>query len=268
MLIQKLRMFVQRVLPDKFIQKLPPFLLRIDHYLNMKDPVCVMQFIFKNHLHISRLKRLALIWKLYKISLLIDSPHSQNEIITFMEAILGIPENHKGVIVEAGCYKGASTAKFSIAAKLAKRKMIVFDSFEGIPNHDEKHEKNIFGGSASFPKGSYCGKYSEVKKNVQRFGEIEVCEFVKGWFKDTLPFFKKKVAAAYLDVDLASSTKTCIKYLYPLLIPGGLIYSQDGHLPLVIDAIDDDNFWEQDVGVKKPNIDGLGTHKLVKIKKE
>ena len=73
---------------------------------------------------------------------------------------------------------------------------------------------------------------------------------------------------AYLDVDLASSTKTCLKYLYPLVIPGGIIYSQDGDFPLVIEVFNDDRFWENEVGCKKPDIEGLGKKKLLKIIKE
>ena len=71
--------------------------------------------------------------------------------------------------------------------------------------------------------------------------------------------------AAYIDVDLALSTKTCLKYLYPLLQPGGVIFTQDGHLPLVIKVLDNDDFWENEVGYKKPIIKGLYREKLVKI---
>jgi len=66
-------------------------------------------------------------------------------------------------------------------------------------------------------------------------------------------------------VDLASSTRTCLKYLYPLLESNGVLYSQDGHLPLVIDVFDNDNFWLSEVGCKRPQILGLGEKKLIKI---
>ena len=82
------------------------------------------------------------------------------------------------------------------------------------------------------PKGKYCGSLEEVKNNIAKYGEIGVCHFIKGWFEETMSLFNKRIAAAYLDVDLASSTKTCLKYLYPLLVPGGVIISQDGDFPL------------------------------------
>ena len=82
-----------------------------------------------------------------------------------------------------------------------------------------------------------------------------------------MSLFNKRIAAAYLDVDLASSTKTCLKYLYPILVPGGVIISQDGDFPLVIEVYNDDQFWEEEVGCKKPYIEGLGERKLIKIVK-
>jgi O-methyltransferase len=102
---------------------------------------------------------------------------------------------------------------------------------------------------------------------VQQYGEISCTSFVKGWFDDTLPGFNEKLAGVYIDVDLVSSTKTCVKYFYPLLSSGGVMYSQDGHLPLVIEAINDDTFWEKEVGFKKPVIEGLNTSKLLRIVK-
>jgi len=84
------------------------------------------------------------------------------------------------VIVEAGCYKGGSTAKYSFAADIANRKLFVFGSFQGIPKNTETHDKTIFGGGARFPEGRYCGTLDEVKANAKRFGRIESCTFVEG----------------------------------------------------------------------------------------
>jgi O-methyltransferase len=55
-----------------------------------------------------------------------------------------------GVIVEAGCYKGGSTAKFSLMAEKVNRDLVVFDSFQGIPENAEPHEKDMFGNRADF----------------------------------------------------------------------------------------------------------------------
>jgi O-methyltransferase len=189
--------------------------------------------------------------------------------LSVIKAFMAIPASDQGCIVEAGVFKGGSSAKFSIAAKYANRELVLFDSFQGLPDNIEPHERSILGHSIKdwFKKGKFCGGLDEVRYNIIKFGDIKICDFIEGWFDDTMPLFRKKIAAAYIDVDLASSTKTCLKYLYPLIIPGGVLYSQDGDFPLVIQVFDDDDFWEKEVGCKKPYIEGLGTQKLIRIVK-
>lgn len=260
MTIQRIKMKIKKILPK-------PLLVIYRFFHHPEDVTSLTAFLFKKNLKVSFYKRLCIIKQLYTISYAIDCPHTQHEIISFIKIILLTPLHVKGCVVEAGCYKGGSTAKFSIAAKMANRPLVVFDSFEGIPENKEPHDKNIFGGDASFSKGSYCGTLDEVKRNINKFGELDICELIKGWFDDTMPKFSKSIVAIYLDVDLASSTRTCLKYLYPLLVPGGVLYSQDGHLPLVIDVFKDDEFWKKEVGYPKPHIEGLGKKKLIKIVK-
>ena len=167
-------------------------------------------------------------WRLYPNL----PPHWDNQIYVFLDALLDL-ENVPGVIVEAGCFQGIGTAKISHVAEATDRDLIVFDSFEGLPPNEEPHEKSIQGHSIRgwFEEGSYAAGLDEVRANVARFGRPEVVTYVQGWFEDTLPQFRKPVAAVYLDVDLASSTRTCLKYLWPLLSPGGVVVSQDGDFP-------------------------------------
>lgn len=227
-----------------------------------------LSFVLDSTVQMSFRRRVRLVERAYAASFTIDSPHTQEEILTFVRTILDVPRDAPGVLVEAGCYKGSSTAKFSLAAAAVGRELVVFDSFRGLPDNDEPHDRNIFGRPEHFGKGEYCGTQAEVAANVARFGAIDRCRFVPGWFADTLPRFRESIAAVYLDVDLASSTRECVKHFYPLLRPGGMLFSQDGHLPLVIDVFDDDRFWTCEVGCKKPRIAGLGEKKLLAIAKE
>ena len=198
-----------------------------------------------------------------------DRPHYLSHIYYFMDAILSVPIGFEGCIVEAGCFKGISSARFSHIAKLTRRRFVIFDSFEGLPENDEKHEKSIMGHSIEgwFTKGKYAGSLEEVKRNISRYGYAEPCEFRKGWLENMLPHFRLPVAAAYIDVDLASSTKTCLQNLYSLLSPGGAIVSQDGDFPLVINVFKE---WLASFDPKTqsmPRIEGLGISKMVKIVK-
>jgi O-methyltransferase len=232
-----------------------------------KDIEAILGFLASHHRELPFARRYALARRLRAISRAIDCPHTESEILSYIGAILALETSTPGCLVEAGCYKGGSTAKFSIAAKAARRQLVVFDSFQGIPRHDEEHGTNIFGKPVTFSEGEYTGSLEEVTRNVGIYGEVDVCRFVKGWFKDTLPGFQEPIAAIYLDVDLAESTRTCLKYLYPLLQPGGTLYSQDGHLPLVLKVFDDAAFWRDEVGVEKPHVHGWGTSKLLKVVK-
>lgn len=217
--------------------------------------------------HLSMLERMNLAGRFATISRNVPCAHEQTEVLSFVHAVFALPTSVEGCIIEAGAYKGGSTAKFSIVAKLTGRQLCVFDSFEGLPEHEEAHDKSVLGHSLEgwFEAGGFHGSLEEVKANVERFGHIEVCSFFQGYFENTMPAFTAKIAAAYLDVDLASSTKTCLKHLYPRLSPGGLLMSQDGDLPPVIEVFDDDRFWEGEVGCAKPPIDGLGTRKILTI---
>lgn len=237
------------------------------NYTVLKEIEAIAQFLSFSTSTLSFHRKLKIIGDFLKISNYVDCPHTQVEIIAFVRAILSLDSSIPGCIVEAGCYKGGSTAKFSIPSHIINRSLIVFDSFKGLPSHQESHKKNIFGKSVTFSPGEYKGSISEVRKNVERFGEIRACKFIEGWFDNTMPEFKEPIAAIYLDVDLVKSTSTCLKYLYPLLQNGGYLYSQDGHLPLVIELFNDESFWREEVKAPKPTIHGLGTSKLIFLQK-
>ena len=50
-----------------------------------------------------------------------------------------------------------------------------------------------------------------------------------------------------------------------VFVSGGVLFSQDGHLPWVIDLLRDEKFWRDEVGAEPPRIEGLGKQKLVAI---
>jgi O-methyltransferase len=256
------------MLKEFFKKKLPwsvRYFYRKVRALSYDFPRLIKFVSMKPKTKISFWQKLSLILNCYRISYFVDCPHMEGEMIEVMHKIFSIPQAKFGVVVEAGAFKGGSTAKISLAAKIANREFFVFDSFVGIPAHKEKHGKNIFGGDAYFPEGSYFGSLEEVKRNVEKFGDIKSCQFVKGFFSETMPGFKSPVAVGYLDVDLASSTETCLQYLYPLLINDGVLLSQDGHLPWIIELLSDKIFWQKKLGVEIPKIQGLGKEKLVII---
>jgi len=247
---------------------LPPVavnLLRLG--FNWRDPFYCARFLAGSESDMTFAERRALVRRLFAVSLAVDSPHTQRQMLEMIETIAAIPRTVPGVIVEAGCYKGGSTAKLSLAAHRAGRLLVVCDSFEGIPDNTEQHPDKLLGEQIEFNRGDYQGSLQEVMANVDRLGHLASCRFVRGWLEDTLPDLQEPVAVAFIDVDLASSTRTCLKYLYPRLQPGGVLFSHDGHLSLVVDVFNDEQFWLKEVGCPKPEIEGLGTKQLIRIVK-
>lgn len=255
-------MEVRRTIREKVVPLVPePIVNSLRHF---RDEWPLFRFQWFSGVH-SPTPRRDLVRRLRLAHAGINCAHTHHEIVSMIDVILALPSSRPGCIVEAGCFKGGSTAKLSIAAKIMGRKLVVFDSFAGLPDNQESHGRDIFGLGVHFEGGKYSGQLAEVASNVERFGEPSVCEFRKGWFEDSMPDFHEPVALAFVDVDLVSSTRTCLRYLYPLLTPGGSIFSHDGHLPLCIQTIDDSEFWEREVGFPKPAIPGLGKRKLIRI---
>ena len=242
--------------------------MRWQKKLRLQCPLEFKRFVAEPHPRLSAKQCKELRNRYLRADLGIYCAHTCAEILSITNAILDTSAQINGVVVEAGCFKGGSTAKLSIAAKLAGRKLVVFDSFAGLPdpNSDERIDFDVCQ-DGTFHVGQFEGTLDEVRDNVKRYGEISGCEFRKGWFSDTMPSFADSVAVAFVDVDLSDSVRTCLKYLYPLVVPGGVIFSHDGHVPTCVAVMQDRIFWKDEVGVEAPLIPGLGKEKFLRIKK-
>ncbi len=239
-------------------------------YYAPKDIAAACGFIFHGTKSPTSFRdRFGLVLRFYKISYVVDCPHTEHEMIAIARQIFDLGGGVPGAIVEAGSFHGGSTAKLSLVARLCGRDFHVFDSFEGMPPNAETGGKSIYGREHHFPKGSHAVPFEEVKGNVARWGDASRAHYHKGFFSDTMPSFRAPVAAACVNVDLASSTRDCFKYLWPLLPPGGIIISQDAHFPWIIELLRDDAFWRDELGVaRRPDIPGLGVLKFVTVRKQ
>ena len=162
--------------------------------------------------------------------------------------------------------KGASTAKLSATLdSIGSGHLHVFDSFKGIPRNSERLE-NIDGRRLVFKEGAFLGRLASVKRVVSTYGAIDRCTFYKGVFADTVPQFKQSIDMVLLDVDLLSSTDTCIRGFFPMLKKHGVMLSQDGHIKQVVQMLSQRTYWEKEVGVSMPVIEGLGINKLLVIR--
>lgn len=192
--------------------------------------------------------------------------HTQAELLTVADRILRRAGQAGLTVVEAGTGKGSSTAKLSLATRLAGGRLLVYDSFRGIPENDERHT-NLDGRPVTFRAGAFTGRLASVKRTVEQFGAPEVCTYTKGWFEETLPDFDQPVDVVLLDVDLLSSTVTCLKAFWPRLREGGVLFTQDGHLAAIVALLGDRAFWREELGEEPPRIQGLGRDKFLELRR-
>ena len=207
-----------------------------------------------------------------KIKNNIDCPHYGSDVLSLVNSYLKTRLNNiDGVIVEAGVYAGGLTSKMSLLLDLFKNtKYFCFDTFEGMPQNTENHIKDIYGRDISklFKYREYYSSFENTKKNINKYGNDKYVIYKKGLFENTMKDFNEKISILYIDCDLAVSTKTTLKNLYHNVTKGGFIISQDAHIPLVIDLFKNDDFWNNDLGIKKPHIKDLGKKKLIIFKKD
>ena len=203
-----------------------------------------------------------LILKKIKLSLSkVKSATSVETQITLVKKIFSIKKKKNICIVECGCFKGSSTIALSIAAKLINAKLIVYDSFAGLPFSEKSlglrkyPYLNLYG---YYKKGMYAGSLDEVKSNVKIYGEISVCEFRKGNFENTLKKHTEKIDFCFIDVDLTTSTQVCIKYLWKKLGNNSYFFSDDACDLEVVKIWFDHSWWKKNFNTKPPGYIGSG----------
>ena len=130
----------------------------------------------------------------------------------------------KGDYAEFGCFTGSSL-KHAINCYNqyfeGNNKIFFygFDSFEGFP--EQVH--------STFVNENFKSNYFKVKKIEKK---IKNCKIIKGFFDKTLTeeFIKKKIktiAFAFIDCDLAVSSRPVLKFIMPRLISGSFLMIDD-----------------------------------------
>jgi len=199
-------------------------------------------------------------WRLYRLARRlrrngkhIKTGSSYRAHLAMAAKLLEIPPETPGVVVECGCYRGGSTANLSLICDLVGRELIVYDSFEGLPQEESGDRY------ADSSQGYFRGELDVVTDNVRKHGVLERCTFRKGWFADTLPGHEEPVALAFLDVDYQASIHDCLVHLWPHLIEQGYLFTDDyTHLDLCA-VFYSEEFWQREFGSKPPGLIGAGS---------
>jgi len=230
-------------------------------------PVFLRSFLFNEDVGkeygVRFLTKLRLFFRIRRIVKKIKSATAWYEHIIMAETILQIPSSLEGSLVECGCFKGASTASLSLVCALTGRKLVVFDSFQGLPEPAEgAHHCPHIAEIHTYARGDFRGGLEEVKRNVKEYGCLEVCEFIPGYFEETLPEFPKgyteKVVFAFLDVDLRQSLQTCLSSLWGLLHDNCSLYCHEAHHLEIASLFFDKEWWRRHLGSPAPGLIGAG----------
>ena len=221
-------------------------------------PISILFILSSAKIHpayrMTLMRRLKLGMKMLLNNLRIPTGTSFKAHLAMALKILETPPETEGDVVECGTWKGGSAANLSLVCKRVGRKLVICDSFEGLPEGDPRDNEAKF-----YKKGDYSGTLEEVKANLARYGAIECCEFNRGWFSDTLPKLNRPILLAFLDVDLEASLETCVRNIWPLLVPHGYIFTDECVGLNYCALFFSEKWWQETFDQKPPGLIGAGT---------
>jgi hypothetical protein len=213
---------------------------------------------------VGRLRKLGLALRMIRNNRKIKALSRWQQHLMLAEEILRVPRALPGDVVECGCANGASTASLSLACALTGRRLVVCDSFEGLPRPKDQEALDVRVDSGYFmvwEEGDYRseGGLEGVRRTVERFGDASVCEFVKGFFCDSLPHLgNRPFVLVFEDADLRSSVEDCLRHLWPKLQLGGKFYCHEPFSMQVVSLFFDQAWWQANVGGSPPGFYGSG----------
>jgi hypothetical protein len=122
----------------------------------------------------------------------------------------------EGAMAEVGVFQGCSARIISLASD--GRTLHLFDTFAGLPEPD-MHEND------RMRRGHYAASLGGVQAFLHDRPELF---FYEGMFPDTASECEEtQFSFVHLDVDLKSSTRACLEFFYPRMVPGGVILTHD-----------------------------------------
>ena len=91
-------------------------------------------------------------FRMFLNTILIETGTSYKSHLVMSLKILETSNEVLGDIIECGTWKGGCAANLSLVCNMVGRKLLIFDSFEGLPEGDTEDRE-----SKHYNKGDYCG---------------------------------------------------------------------------------------------------------------
>lgn len=216
---------------------------------NINKIILLLIFLYVNYLYTNQYEKYISLadplfspWLSDPIFLQIDQeypePHYQNAFrdgryyeYSFARAALACKT---GDYIECGVFTGKSLDIFAGVLDLfdvSGRRLFGFDSFEGLDSPGIE-DIDVRTNAPFFAKGSIRGlELEEIKQMLaQRKCNIEL---IKGWIPLSFQGYEDlKFAFAHIDVDLYEATKDCLIFIYPRMVPWGIILFDDYGFPM------------------------------------
>jgi hypothetical protein len=132
-------------------------------------------------------------------------------------------DNVEGAIAEVGVYKGNTACLLAHYAREYERKCFLFDTYEGFDKRDLK------GIDEKFKKEEFRDTTLESVKIVIGQDAVDICEFIKGYFPESIPGYldKEKFSVVSLDCDLYKPMKAGLIWFYPRMQNGAIFLLHD-----------------------------------------
>ncbi|NJL05683.1 MAG: hypothetical protein HC911_12425 [Chloroflexaceae bacterium] len=222
----------------------------------------IRQFLESDHgaaYGVTRAERVQLLRQFQQIVRVIPSGTPALYHMLFAQDILNMPPDLPGAVVECGVWKGACSTSLSLVCERVGRRLYVCDSFAGLPGTvPHRYELGHAQAYDELGPGLLWGTLAEVQHNIAQYGSLAPCEFIVGWFEESLRHINEPIVLAFLDADLESSTRACLRHLWRLLAEDGLMYCDDAANMDVVRVFFDDGWWQAHVGCRSPGFVGLG----------
>jgi hypothetical protein len=200
------------------------------------------------------LRRMALGFRMLWNTLRVPTATSYKSHLAMAMKLLELPPEEKGDVVECGTWMGGSAVNLSLVCRIVGRKLLVHDSFEGLPEIESGDREGVW-----YKKGDYCGPLKTVKQNVTKYGAPEVVEYVRGWYEDTLPHLERTLVLAFVDVDLEASLDTCVRFLWPRLTERGYLFIDEAVSPNIVSLFFSERWWKDTFQRTPPGLFGAGS---------
>ncbi|GJM30754.1 MAG: hypothetical protein DHS20C17_33890 [Cyclobacteriaceae bacterium] len=139
-----------------------------------------------------------------------------------------------GAIVECGIFKGASFIRFASFVNLLEkgnREVIGFDIFGEFPKGKDKDDLMVLDNFLKAAGSKSIGE-DQLWEVLKRKNLDDKIQLIKGDINHTIPNFVQdnphlQIALINLDTDIYQPSLTVLEYLFPRLVPGGILVLDD-----------------------------------------